>query len=58
MRNFRNYDVWIDGIDFSVDIYKITENFPKKKLMLYVIKCKELQCQFHLTLPKVVLENR
>ena len=31
MRNFRNYDVWIDGVDFSVDIYKITENFPKKE---------------------------
>ena len=31
MRNFRNYDVWSDGVDFSVDIYKITENFPKKE---------------------------
>ena len=29
MRNFRNYNVWSDGVDFSVDIYKITENFPK-----------------------------
>ena len=24
MRNFRNYDVWVDGVDFSVDIYKLT----------------------------------
>lgn len=31
MRNFRNYDVWVDGVDFSVDIYKITEDFPKKE---------------------------
>lgn len=31
MRNFRNYDVWVDGVDFSVDIYRITENFPKKE---------------------------
>ena len=31
MRNFRNYDVWIDGIGFSIDIYKMTENFPKKE---------------------------
>ena len=31
MRNFRNYDVWVDGVDFSIDIYKMTENFPKKE---------------------------
>ena len=31
MRNFRNYDVWTDGVDFSIDIYKLTENFPKKE---------------------------
>ena len=40
MRNFRNYDVWADGVDFSVDIYKITENFPKKKT--YAL-CDQLQ---------------
>lgn len=31
MRNFRNYDVWSDGVDFSNEIYKQTENFPKKE---------------------------
>ena len=31
MRNFRKYDVWADGVDFSIDIYKMTENFPKKE---------------------------
>ncbi|MBR0178420.1 MAG: four helix bundle protein [Bacteroidales bacterium] len=31
MRNFRNYDVWSDGVDFSIDVYKITEQFPKKE---------------------------
>ena len=31
MRNFRNYDVWLDGVDFAIDIYKMTENFPKKE---------------------------
>ena len=40
MRNFRNYDVWSDGFEFSVDIYKITENFPKKET--YAI-CDQMQ---------------
>lgn len=31
MRNFRNYDVWSDGVDFSIEIYSLTENFPKKE---------------------------
>lgn len=31
MRNFRNYDVWSDGVDFSIEIYNLTENFPKKE---------------------------
>lgn len=31
MRNFRNYDVWSDGVDFSIDVYKMTEGFPKKE---------------------------
>ena len=31
MRNFRNYDVWSDGVDFSIEIYKQTENFHKKE---------------------------
>ena len=29
MRNFKNYDVWIDGVDFCVEVYKMTEHFPK-----------------------------
>jgi four helix bundle protein len=40
MRNFRNYDVWIDGVDFYIDIYKMTENFPKKET--YAL-CDQLQ---------------
>jgi four helix bundle protein len=40
MRNFRNYDVWIDGVDFSINIYKMTENFPKKET--YAL-CDQLQ---------------
>lgn len=40
MRNFRNYDVWVDGVDFSIDIYKMTENFPKKET--YAL-CDQLQ---------------
>ena len=31
MRNFRNYDVWADGVDFSIDIYRLTDRFPKKE---------------------------
>jgi four helix bundle protein len=40
MRNFRNYDVWTDGVDFSIDIYKMTESFPKKET--YAL-CDQLQ---------------
>ncbi len=29
MRNFRNYDVWSDSVELSIEIYKLTENFPK-----------------------------
>ncbi|MBC7776897.1 MAG: four helix bundle protein [Phycisphaerae bacterium] len=28
MRNFRKYDIWIDGIDFSIEIYSITGSYP------------------------------
>ncbi len=28
MRNFRKYDIWTDGIDFSIEIYRITSSFP------------------------------
>ena len=40
MRNFRNYDVWVDGVEFSIDIYKMTESFPKKET--YAL-CDQLQ---------------
>ncbi|WP_456379339.1 four helix bundle protein [Lutibacter sp.] len=29
MRNFREYDVWIDGMKMVNDIYEIVEEFPK-----------------------------
>lgn len=32
MRNFRNYDVWNAGVDFSAHIYGLTEKFPRKEL--------------------------
>lgn len=25
MRNFKKYDVWTDGVDFCVEVYKMTE---------------------------------
>jgi len=28
MRDFRKYNIWTDGIDFSIEIYKITDAFP------------------------------
>ena len=28
MRNFRKYDIWTDGIDFSIEIYRTTGSFP------------------------------
>lgn len=40
MRNFRNYDVWSAGVDFSAHIYGLTENFPRKEL--YAL-CDQLQ---------------
>ena len=30
MRNFRNYDVWNAGVEFSVHVYELTEKFPRK----------------------------
>ena len=32
MRNFRNYDVWNAGVDFSAHVYELTEKFPRKEL--------------------------
>ena len=31
MRNFREYANWQKAIDFCVDVYKMTESFPKKE---------------------------
>ncbi len=31
MRNFRNYEVWKRGIELAKDIYRLTEQFPKKE---------------------------
>ena len=31
MRNFKNYDIWTDGVDFCVEVYKMTEQSQKKK---------------------------
>lgn len=28
MRDYIKYDIWIDGIEISVKIYKLTESFP------------------------------
>lgn len=40
MRNFRNYEVWNAGVEFSTHVYELTENFPKKEL--YAL-CDQLQ---------------
>ena len=40
MINFRNYDVWIAGVDFYVHVYELTENFQRKEL--YAL-CDQLQ---------------
>ena len=31
MRNFKNYDVWIDAMNLVNSIYTIVEKFPKKE---------------------------
>jgi len=31
MRNFRKYDVWLDGIEYAVEVYDTTENFPSNE---------------------------
>jgi S23 ribosomal protein. len=32
MRDFRNYNIWKQAIDFATEIYKITRTFPKFEL--------------------------
>ena len=29
MRNFRNYDIWKNGMDIADMIYSLTDSFPK-----------------------------
>lgn len=29
MRNFRNYDIWKNGMDIADKVYSITDHFPK-----------------------------
>ena len=40
MKNFRNYEVWKDGVAFSAQVYQLTEQFPKKEM--YAL-CDQLQ---------------
>ena len=40
MRDFRYYDVWVDGVDFSVSVYEMTKEFPKNEI--YAL-CDQLQ---------------
>lgn len=28
MRNFRQYDIWLQSVDFATEVYKLTEIFP------------------------------
>ena len=31
MRDFRKYEVWLDGVNLSTEIYRLTESFPKQE---------------------------
>jgi four helix bundle protein len=31
MRNFKNYDIWIDGMNLVDTIYNVVDEFPKKE---------------------------
>lgn len=31
MRDYTKYDIWIDGVDFSVKIYTVTKSFPEEE---------------------------
>ena len=32
MRNFRNYDIWIQAVELATEIYRLTATFPKNEL--------------------------
>lgn len=31
MRDFTKYEIWIDGIEFAIQIYEVTSNFPEQE---------------------------
>ena len=53
MRNFRNYEVWKDGVEFSAQVYQLTEQFPKKEM--YAL-CDQLQ-RASVSIPSNVAEG-
>jgi len=53
MRNFRNYEVWKDGVEFSAQVYQLTEHFPKKEM--YAL-CDQLQ-RASVSIPSNVAEG-
>ena len=53
MRNFRNYEVWKDGVEFSARVYQLTEQFPKKEM--YAL-CDQLQ-RASVSIPSNVAEG-
>lgn len=53
MRNFRNYEVWKDGVNFSAQVYQLTEQFPKKET--YAL-CDQLQ-RASVSIPSNVAEG-
>ncbi|WP_121665999.1 four helix bundle protein [Mesonia aquimarina] len=40
MRNYKNYLVWKKGHQLTLDIYQLTNNFPKEKLFNLVSQMK------------------
>ncbi|MDR6299695.1 four helix bundle protein [Mesonia maritima] len=40
MRNYKNYLVWKKGHQLTLDIYKLTNNFPKEELFNLVSQMK------------------
>ena len=53
MKNFRNYEVWKDGVAFSAQVYQLTEQFPKKEM--YAL-CDQLQ-RASVSIPSNVAEE-
>jgi four helix bundle protein len=31
LRNFREYDIWIDGMQLVKDVYSLVDNFPSSE---------------------------